>query len=239
MLRRALPFALLLSACGGAPHASSPSTPASPPATPGTSASATSDSARNTPNGDDASAALDRFLKEAWEASLASDPVFASTNGDRRWNDKWPDVSAEGIAKEQARPKELLEKLHAIPRAALSAERQLDYDLFERQQKELLEGTPYLADRRFATGFALFPITPRDGIQLQGEIAEILRFETAKDYEDWIARMHAFPAYMDQTIALLREAIRRHYVHPRIVAERVAGQIDKQLGPIEASAFYK
>ncbi len=53
---------------------------------------------------------------------------------------------------------------------------------------------------------------------------------TVKDYENIIARLNAVPAYVDQNIALLDEAIRRGLVQPRVVVERVLQQIAAQVG---------
>src|SRR5579864_8850816 len=61
----------------------------------------------------------------------------------------------------------------------------------------------------------LMNFNQRGGIQTTDELADSLRFETLKDYEDWLARLRAFPALMDQTIALEREAIRERMVHPK------------------------
>ena len=37
------------------------------------------------------------LLDEAWEWQLVQSPVFASSLGDRRFNDKWADRSIEAI----------------------------------------------------------------------------------------------------------------------------------------------
>ncbi|HUY84366.1 MAG TPA: DUF885 domain-containing protein, partial [Steroidobacteraceae bacterium] len=57
------------------------------------------------------------------------------------------------------------------------------------------------------------------------DYAQTLRFTTLKDYEDWLARLRSFGAYMDQTIALLRLGIARGYTLPRVVAARIPPQI--------------
>ena len=61
-----------------------------------------------------------------------------------------------------------------------------------------------------------------------------------KDYEDWLARMRTVPAHLDQFTALLREGMRERMVHPRVIMERIPGQIDKQIvsDPTQ-SGFYK
>ncbi len=73
------------------------------------------------------------------------------------------------------------------------------------------------------------PLNQRGGIQTQNELADSLRFETVKDYEDWIARMNAFPVYMDQTIALMREGIAAKMLLPKVIMQRMPAQIDKQI----------
>src|SRR5262245_58215223 len=65
-------------------------------------------------------AALDRLFKDSWEAELASDPMQASMIGDRRWNDKWADLSLAALERTRQRKTDELRHLHAIPRAALS-----------------------------------------------------------------------------------------------------------------------
>ncbi|MCA9000268.1 MAG: DUF885 domain-containing protein, partial [Planctomycetaceae bacterium] len=89
-------------------------------------------------------------------------------------------------------------------------------------------------------GWHLVPLNQRGGIQDEGSTADSLRFETVQDYEDWIARMRAFPIYMDQTIALMRAGMDRRIVHPQVVMQRVPDQIASQIvdDPTE-QLFYK
>src|SRR5262249_6957489 len=64
------------------------------------------------------------------------------------------------------------------------------------------------------------------GVQNAGELAKQLRFETLEDYRDWLASLDGLPAYVDQTIALLREGVRRKMVWPKVVLERIPPQLD-------------
>jgi uncharacterized protein (DUF885 family) len=182
---------------------------------------------------DDAEAKqLHRLLDEEWEHTMETSPTWASQLGDRRWNDRWPDLSLAAIDREHARSQQVLERLAAIRRAALPAVEQLNYDLFRLSYEQDLEG--------FHFGRYLIPLDQRGGIQTEDELGDALRFETAKDYHDWIARLRSFGAYMDQTIALMREGMRRHLVQPKITMQRVPAQIEKQLvGTPEESPFFK
>jgi uncharacterized protein (DUF885 family) len=179
-----------------------------------------------------ASAALQRFFDSEWNWNLERDPTWASLLGDRRWNNRWEDVSLEAIEQNHQHRVAALERLSAIDRAALSPGDQLNYDLFQRDYATAIEEHSF--------GWYLVPLNQRGGIQTSDELADELRFETVKDYEDWIARLRAFPAHMQQTIALMQEGIRRKMLLPRVVMERVPAQIDHQIsGDPAASGFYK
>ncbi len=54
-----------------------------------------------------------------------------------------------------------------------------------------------------AGGHRQFP-----GVQNAGPLAKQLRFQTLEDYRDWLARLDAFPTYVDQIIALMRRGHR-------------------------------
>ena len=179
-----------------------------------------------------ASATLQHFFDAEWDWNLERDPTWASLLGDRRWNNRWEDVSLEAIERNHQHRVAALERLSAIERAALSARDQLNYDLFQREYATAVEEHSF--------GWYLVPLNQRGGIQTSDELADELRFETVKDYQDWIARLQAFPAHMQQTIALMREGIRRKMLLPRVVMERVPAQIDHQIvSDPSASGFYK
>ena len=116
--------------------------------------------------------------------------------------------------------------------AKLSPEDQLNYDLFKKDLEEDIAGFKF---RRY-----LLPINQRGGIQTADELGERLRFQTLKDYEDWIARLRSFPTLMEQNIALMQEGAKARIMWPKIVLERVPNQIDKQIveNP-EESPFFK
>ena len=175
---------------------------------------------------------LHTLFDAEWNYTMEQNPTWASSLGDRRWNDRWEDASLGAIGKRHDHAKEVLRRLQKIDRKKLQPGDQLNYDLFRKQYETGVEEDQY--------HWYLVPLNQREGIQTLDELADALRFETVKDYEDWIARLGSFPVYMDQTIALMREGIRERMVQPKVVMERVPAQIDKQIVEApEKSPFYK
>ena len=175
---------------------------------------------------------LNDFLESEWNHEMEQNPIQASFLGDRRWNDRWGDRSLEAMRKRDEHTIAALARLARIDRAQLSPADQLNYDLFKKDLETDIEGAKFRA--------YLMPITQRGGPQTLDELGDRLRFETVKDYEDWVARLRAFPVLMEQDIALMREGARTHVIWPKVVLNRVPAQIDKQLvSKPEESPFFK
>lgn len=172
------------------------------------------------------------FLAAEWQYRLEQSPTFASSMGDRRYNDRWGDRSLTAIAAQQKHREDALQRLGKIPRAKLGEADQLNYDLFERELREAID------NHRFK--LFLVPLDQRGGPQTMNELATSLRFETVKDYEDWIARLTKLPAALEQSTALMRQGLKERIVQPKIVMERVPAQLAKQIvAKPEESGFYK
>ena len=187
------------------------------------------------------SGALSALMTREWTYQLEHSPTFASVLGDRRWNDRWDDRSLAAIAADHRHDVAVLEELGRIPRGALSADEQLNYDLFRRDLQWWVEA--------HELGWHLLPtdhmgglpegVHQPPGVQTAVQLASQLRFETVKDYEDWIARLQTFDRYVGQVTALMREGMRKKLVHPRIVLDRIPAQLDKLLvGAPARSGFY-
>jgi prolyl oligopeptidase len=180
-----------------------------------------------------ASEQLHALFDREWDWSMQQEPAWASSLGDRRWNDRWPDVSPAAHAARVEHRRQVLRDLSKVDRGALPPADQLNYDIFQKELRQDIE--------HFEMGWPLLSvINQRGGLQTEDDIVDRLRFENIKDYEDYIARLRAFPALADQTIELMRESIRRGFVHPRIIMQRIPAQIDKQIvDDASASGFYK
>jgi len=107
----------------------------------------------------------------------------------------------------------------------------LNHDLFKRDYETNAE--------EYKFRWYLIPLNQRGGIQTENELADALRFETVKDYEDWIVRLRSLPVYMDQTIALMREGIKARMLLPNVIMQRIPAHIDKQIvNDPQQSLFY-
>src|SRR5260221_7410316 len=176
--------------------------------------------------------ALHEFFAAAWDYDMQQRPEQASELGDRRWNDRWTDKSTESYARRNHHNQEILAQLARIDRTKLNKTDQLNYDLFQKRYADRVEQYKY---RWFLMDF-----NQREGPQTSDTLADALRFETLKDYEDWLARMHAIPAFLDHFTALLRLGMQERMVHPRVIMERIPGQVEKQIvADPAASGFYK
>ena len=82
-------------------------------------------------------------------------------------------------------------------RAALAPEDQLNYDLFKKNYEIEVEGFQY--------HWHLLPMSQLDGVHTVNQLANALRFETFKDYEDWLARLRSLPVRIALPLDRLEE----------------------------------
>ena len=166
-----------------------------------------------------------------WERGLRENPIRATYLGDVRYDDRWPDLSPQALTRIHAADRAVLAALADIPADALSPDDRLNRELFGRLYQGEVDA--------YAWGLQYLPVTQRSGVQSAHEIAELLPFADVRDYENWIARLEGLGRYVDQTVALMREGMRRGQTQPRIIMERVTGQIARQLVDDAAkSPFY-
>ncbi len=179
-----------------------------------------------------ATEALYELFDEASEQGRRDSPTRASMLGDKRYNQLWANRSLAAISAKNQRYIGYLQRLGEIDLTKLSADDQLNYQLFRRKYARRVAA--------FAYGNYLMPMSQRGGIQTADELTERLWFSRVEDYRDWNKRLANVDDYVDQHIELLREGIKRGLVPPRIIMERIPKQIKAQLVADPAnSPFYK
>ena len=180
----------------------------------------------------EAGKALHDLFASEWDYQLEEYPTWASKLGDRRWNDRWGDQSLDAIHRRHGHNIRVLAELGKINREELSHADRLNYDLFRKDYLDEVEEHQYR--------WYLIPVNQLGGVQTADELADALRFDRLKDYDDWLARLRALPEYIEQTTALMREGIRQQILLPKIVLERIPNQIDHQIvSDPKESPFYK
>jgi uncharacterized protein (DUF885 family) len=174
----------------------------------------------------DAKGRLDRLYDAEWQRWLREDPTLATSVGDPRYNDRWPDLSLPAIAKTQAMDRAALAELASIDPAALPATDRLNYEIAQVQfgrRVAVAPFKPYL----YAISH-LGSLQSAGSIQTASEIADITPFATVEDYEHWIARLKSFAPYALQVTELLRIGMREHRTAPRVVMARIEPQLAAQ-----------
>jgi uncharacterized protein (DUF885 family) len=180
----------------------------------------------------DAVADLHALFDREWERDLADDPLSATYLGDPRYNDRLPDISPAAEAARNAADAKVLEDLARIPRERLSPAEKLNYDLFRHEYETRKAALPFHTE--------YYSIEASGGPQSLDELAELVPFESVADYEAWIRRMRAIPAFLGQYGDLLRRAAAEKRTQPRAVMERVLGPLSRQVTETpEDSPFFE
>ncbi len=170
----------------------------------------------------DTSTALQRLLAEDWQYRLEQNPEGATFLGDHRYDNRLSDISLPAIAGRQAHDRAMVARAKAIKPAALKGQDRLSLQLFLWEKQVDVEG------QQFATW--LMPLDQLDGVQLAfPQLIGAMPYRTAHDYDNYLARLDAFPRFIRQTIALLREGMRTGWVQPAFQLRGVPAQIEAQL----------
>ncbi len=157
--------------------------------------------------GDDVQSLHALFDRE-WEARLQRDPLFATSVGRHEWNDRLSSATPAALKAEYEETKSFLAELEKIDSSKLPDEERINYDIFRQRLRngiadyELGEyEMPFNADSGFHSGFS--------------RLAKEVPLNTVKDYENYIARMNAWPQLMHEEIVLMRGGLKRGFTVPR------------------------
>jgi uncharacterized protein (DUF885 family) len=174
-----------------------------------------------TPSVDDRRKALNGLFHDYWEENLKHFPEFASTIGDNRYNDKIDDLSVKAFNDWIATEQNLLLRLAAIDTAGLSDQEKTSRDLLLNDLTQDQEAAQFKEWE--------MPVSQLGGIySTYPQLVEELSFATVKDYDDWIARLHAIPKAFEQTTTNMAIGIDDQRVPPKFLLEKTLEQV-KQL----------
>lgn len=152
-----------------------------------------------------------------WEFFLRENPETATALGEYQYNDRLTDFSLAHVAVARAQAAALLERARAIDTADLAEADRLDQQLLVRT----------LADRLESVRLKNYemPINQMDGVQLAlPQIATVAPFDSVAHYRDYIARLNAIPAAIDQVIERSRAGLKDGLVQPRYLLEKTVAQ---------------
>ncbi len=166
--------------------------------------------------------ALNDFFSQIWEDNLSHSPEFASTIGDKRFNDQLTDYSVEAYDQQLARKSDYLRRLGEIDTAGLDPQEVLSKDLMVRQ---LIEDQEESAFKPWE-----MPVNQFNGLHLSlAQLVPRLSFTTGKDYDDYIARLNKVPTAFRQITGNMLTGIDDQRVPPKYLLEKVLVQVNALL----------
>ena len=169
---------------------------------------------------DDRTKALHAIFHDYWEQTLKRQPEFASSLGDKRYNDQVSDYSVKAINDWLAVEQDMLLKLAAVDPAGLSGQDQVSRELLIRDLTEDQEGAEFKSWE--------MPVNQMGGIYATyPQLVAQLSFTTSKDYDDWIARLRAIPHAFDQVTSNMSIGIDDKRVPPKFLLEKALANVQQ------------
>ncbi len=152
-------------------------------------------------------------------------------DGQKPVMDHLPKVDATSQEMQLKHWQSVLAQVKAIPRKSLSAEEQLNYDIYVPQIEGLIESQK----------FRDFEMPVNSDTTFWTNIGYTARrtFKTRLDYQNWIAQMRDIPRYFHEQMDEMRAGSKRGFTPPRVTLEGRDASITAVTDATpEASLFY-
>ena len=155
---------------------------------------------------------LRALIDAEWQFRTMEFPELATATGVHDHDSRLTDMSFEALERRADAWRAILDQLRALDSAHLTPEERVDAAIFEGQIRD------FVAD--FDLGHYHFPITVDDGFHIGfARLPREMPFARVADYENYLARLRAFPTYAEQNIALMAEGLEQGRTLPRVVLE--------------------
>jgi uncharacterized protein (DUF885 family) len=150
---------------------------------------------------------LDAVIKDHWAFTLEQDPTFATSLGVRDYDDRLGDPSLAAVEAAVEKKKAFLSRIESLDRDVLSDADRLNYDLLALDLRNDIEASKF--------GGKYLAITNRSGPHtFIAGLPDDLPFFTKADFESYLNRLDAAPAYMEAVIARLKAGIDVGWTQP-------------------------
>ena len=186
-------------------------------------------------------ARLAAFFEAEYQRDLRDHPERATFDGVDAYDDRLTDLRFDAIARRKAHTAEVIATLTRFDARGLNAQdrlsRRLLLDRLALEQSiDALYGTlPF-------DGIGGWLRVSPTGSPMQSLVAlsKAMPFRTTHDYENWLKRLAAFPARLDQTVALMRAGMTSGWMPPKAIMARVPSQFDAFIGDdVTANPLYR
>jgi uncharacterized protein (DUF885 family) len=174
---------------------------------------------------------LKTLITEQWEYVMRENPEFATIIGDYRYNDQWSDDSLAHVEQVRKDWQKWLARFEAIDTAGFPEQEKLNQQLMVRNLRERLEGI----DLKLYE----MPVDQFFGAHLLlAQFVSNVPFNTTKQYEDYLARLHKIPGLMSDLIEVMKQGAKDKLLPPRFLLEKTVEQCKSIAAPAgEANAF--
>jgi len=174
---------------------------------------------------------LNQLIADEWEYEMHESPEFATAVGDYRYNDRWSNVSLAYVPQQRAVLQKWVSRFEAVDTAGFPEQEKLSQIMMVRNLKERIEAIDLK--------LYLMPVDQFNGIHLTlATFVSFIPFNTAKQYEDYLARLHKVPQLLDQVIEVLQQGEKVKLLPPAYLLDKTVTQcsaIAEAAG--EANAF--
>ena len=165
----------------------------------------------------DRSKELSKLFADIWEDTLKHNPEYASSLGDKRYNDQLSDYSAAAVNASLERGRKFIERLSLIDTTGLSEQEQLSAELMLRSLTEAQEGAHFKEWE--------MPVDQVNGFQLSfPHLLEDLTFTSVKDYDDYITRLRKMPLAFSQVMTNMDLGMGEGRMPPQYLLEKALTQ---------------
>ncbi len=173
-------------------------------------------------------------LHDDWTYWMAQYPEAATAFGYPGQNGRWTDYTAAAIEARAVYLKGSVERLATVDRGSLTADDQINYDLYRDLLETAARGLAFHNDAMPIRGVIphnlRMPMNQLEGVQqdVPNTLAN-MPAATREDYDNIISRLQGVGALVDQTIALMEQGLAAGVTPPRITFRDVPAQVEAQL----------
>lgn len=177
-------------------------------------------------------AKLKGLADKYWDITTERFPVYATSIGDYRFNDRLDDVSEPTRQRYKDTLNNLSLAVESIPADSLTASDRLTRELLARA---ILDSTLKIEAMQHLT-----PLEPLDGPHLQFPLILVSQpFRSEKDFQAYFSRLRAFRKQVTDHISNMRQGMTLGLVSPKVVIQKVIPQIRTHVvGDPKSSEFY-